>query len=141
MATYWPHHDDNPFAGHFNSIPKYVASRGRPGLSWAGSTQLGPDLAGAVREVRDWHEHVKVVGSLNLVQALCARNSASVLTSGRTRSCSASGTRCSRYAGQVPALLRAQYRRRGSPERVVAVWAISWAGWSTAGEAITMGEP
>jgi dihydrofolate reductase len=47
-----------------------VASRGRPDLSWAGSTQLGPDLAGAVREIRDRHEHVKVVGSLNLVQTL-----------------------------------------------------------------------
>lgn len=54
----------------FNSVPKYVASRGRPSLSWAGSTQLGPDLAGAVREIRDRHEHVKVVGSLNLVQTL-----------------------------------------------------------------------
>lgn len=70
MATYWPHHDDNPFAKHFNSVPKYVASRGRPDLSWAGSTQLGPDLVGAVREIRDRHEHVKVVGSLNLVQTL-----------------------------------------------------------------------
>jgi dihydrofolate reductase len=47
-----------------------VASRDRPDLSWAGSTQLGPDLAGAVREIRDRHEHVKVVGSLNLVQTL-----------------------------------------------------------------------
>ena len=46
------------------------ASRGRPGLSWAGSTQLGPDLPAAVREIRDRHEHVKVVGSLNLVQTL-----------------------------------------------------------------------
>ena len=54
----------------FNSVPKYVASRGRPDLSWAGSTQLGPDLAGGVREIRDRHEHVKVVGSLNLVQTL-----------------------------------------------------------------------
>lgn len=47
-----------------------MASRGRPDLSWAGSTQLGPDLADAVREIRDRHEHVKVVGSLNLVQTL-----------------------------------------------------------------------
>jgi hypothetical protein len=29
---------------------------------------LGPDLASAVREIRDRHEHVRVVGSLNLVQ-------------------------------------------------------------------------
>jgi len=54
----------------FNSVPKYVASRGRPDLSWAGSTKLGPDLGRAVREIRDRHEHVKVVGSLNLVQTL-----------------------------------------------------------------------
>lgn len=47
-----------------------MTSRGTPDLSWAGSTQLGPDLARAVREIRDRHEHVKVVGSLNLVQTL-----------------------------------------------------------------------
>nr|WP_239333615.1 dihydrofolate reductase family protein [Frankia sp. CiP3] len=47
-----------------------MASRGKPGLLWAESTQLGPDLAGAVREIRARHEHVKVVGSLNLVQTL-----------------------------------------------------------------------
>ncbi|MBW8767121.1 MAG: dihydrofolate reductase family protein, partial [Geodermatophilales bacterium] len=62
--------EDNEIATLFNSVPKYVASRGRPDLSWAGSTQLGPDLAGAVREIRNRHEHVKVVGSLNLVQTL-----------------------------------------------------------------------
>jgi dihydrofolate reductase len=70
FAAYWPHQEGNPFAELFNKVPKYVASRGTPDLSWAGSTQLGPDLAGAVREVRDRHEHVKVVGSLNLVQTL-----------------------------------------------------------------------
>ncbi|MFJ6940124.1 dihydrofolate reductase family protein [Streptomyces sp. NPDC101132] len=73
FASYWPHQEggeDDGFARLFNRIPKYVASRGRPDLSWAGSTQLGPDLAGAVREIRDRHEHVKVVGSLDLVQSL-----------------------------------------------------------------------
>src|SRR4051812_24651841 len=73
FAAYWPHQDggeDDAIATLFNSVPKYVASRGRPDLSWAGSTQLGPDLAGAVREIRDRHEHVKVVGSLDLVQTL-----------------------------------------------------------------------
>ncbi|MGW9035593.1 dihydrofolate reductase family protein, partial [Streptomyces sp. NPDC055721] len=62
--------EDSEIATLFNSVPKYVASRGRPDLSWAGSTQLGPDLADAVREIRDRHEDVKVVGSLNLVQTL-----------------------------------------------------------------------
>lgn len=48
FAAYWPNQNDE-FGTLFNSIPKYVASRGTPELSWAGSTQLGSDLAGAVR--------------------------------------------------------------------------------------------
>lgn len=73
FAAYWPHQEggqDDDIATLFNRIPKYVASRGTPDLSWDGSTQLGPNLADAVREVRDRHEHVKVVGSLNFVQTL-----------------------------------------------------------------------
>ncbi len=73
FAAYWPHQEggeDNQIATLFNSIPKYVASRGTPDLSWAGSTQLGPDVAAAVREIRDRHENVRVVGSLNFVQTL-----------------------------------------------------------------------
>src|SRR3954468_3032496 len=52
--------DEGGEAGYFATLltrfPKYVSSRGRPELSWAGSTQLGPDLAAAVREIRDRHE-------------------------------------------------------------------------------------
>src|SRR5947209_1379920 len=73
FASYWPHQDggeDNEIATLFNSIPKYVASRGTPDLSWAGSRQVGSDLAAEVRGIRDRHEHVKVVGSLDLVQTL-----------------------------------------------------------------------
>jgi dihydrofolate reductase len=72
FAAYWPsqEREGNRIATLFNRVPKYVASRGRPDLSWAGSRQLGPDLAGAVREIRARHEQVKVVGSLNLVQTL-----------------------------------------------------------------------
>nr|WP_297430151.1 dihydrofolate reductase family protein [uncultured Actinotalea sp.] len=73
FAAYWPHQrggEDGDIASLFNRIPKYVASRGRPDLSWAGSAQLGEDLPTAVREIRDRHEDVKVVGSLNLVQTL-----------------------------------------------------------------------
>lgn len=73
FAAFWPHQADGVDGGIatlFNRIPKYVASRGKPDLDWAGSTLLGPDLAGAVRELRDKHEHVHVIGSLNLVQTL-----------------------------------------------------------------------
>lgn len=73
FAAYWPHQQggvDGDIASLFNSVPKYVASRGRPDLSWEGSVQLGADLPTAVREVRERHENIKVVGSLNLVQSL-----------------------------------------------------------------------
>ncbi|MBM7460939.1 dihydrofolate reductase family protein [Rhodococcus coprophilus] len=73
FAAYWPHQEggeDNAIATLFNRVPKYVASRGTPDLSWAGSTQLGADLAGSVREIRERHEHTKVVGSLNFVKTL-----------------------------------------------------------------------
>ena len=73
FAAYWPHQEggrDDDIAALFNRVPKYVASRGTPDLPWAGSAQLGPDLAAAVREIRDRHEHVTVVGSLDLVQTL-----------------------------------------------------------------------
>ncbi|MFC8719301.1 dihydrofolate reductase family protein [Kitasatospora sp. NPDC057198] len=70
FAAYWPQAGDNPFAELFNRVPKYVASRGKPELAWAGSELLGPDLPAAVREVRERHQRVKVVGSLDLVQTL-----------------------------------------------------------------------
>jgi len=73
FAAYWPHQEggeDNEIAELFNRIPKYVASRGTPDLSWPGSSLLGPDLPAAVREIRDRHEQIKVVGSLDLVQTL-----------------------------------------------------------------------
>lgn len=73
FAAYWPHQEggqDNEIATLFNRVPKYVASRGKPDLPWSGSTHLGPDLPAAIREIRDRHENIKVVGSLNLVQTL-----------------------------------------------------------------------
>jgi dihydrofolate reductase len=72
FAAYWPHQDGatNRIAALFNGIPKYVASRGTPDLTWDGSTQLGPDLPAAVRELRERHRSIKVVGSLDLVQTL-----------------------------------------------------------------------
>ncbi len=73
FASYWPHQEggqDDSIAALFNRVPKYVASRGRPDLPWSGSVQLGPDLATSVREIRDRHEQVRVVGSLDLVRTL-----------------------------------------------------------------------
>ncbi|WP_045822833.1 dihydrofolate reductase family protein [Williamsia herbipolensis] len=69
FAAYWPDQTGD-FARLFNRIPKYVASRSTPDLSWEGSTHLGPDLAAEVRAIRERHDHVTVVGSLDLLQTL-----------------------------------------------------------------------
>ena len=79
FAAYWPHQDDD-IAGRFNPVPKYVASRSAPELTWESSTLLGPDLAGAVREIRGRHDNVHVIGSLDLVQTLLAERLFDVLT-------------------------------------------------------------
>jgi len=50
--------------------PSTSRPAGPPTSPGPGRHNSGPDLAAAVREVRDRHEHVKVVGSLNLVQTL-----------------------------------------------------------------------
>lgn len=71
FAAYWPH-QQGEIADPFNRVPKYVASRSTPELDWARSTLLGPDLASAVREVRDRHDNVHVIGSIDLVQTLMA---------------------------------------------------------------------
>lgn len=71
FAAYWPH-QEGEIAEPFNRVPKYVASLSTPELGWAGSTLLGPDLVSAVREVRDRHENVHVIGSVDLVQTLLA---------------------------------------------------------------------
>ncbi|WP_433824744.1 dihydrofolate reductase family protein [Actinoplanes sp. CA-015351] len=69
FAGYWPH-QPGEIATLFNGIPKYVASRANPALTWTGSSQLGPALAADVRALRDKHEKIHVIGSLNLVQTL-----------------------------------------------------------------------
>ena len=83
FAAYWPtrgERDAPEIARRFNAVPKYVASRGRPVLAWRGSSQLGPDLAAEVRAVRDRHEIVRVIGSVDLVQTLLAEDLYDVLT-------------------------------------------------------------
>lgn len=73
FAGYWPHQEggtDSPIAELFNRVPKYVASRGEPNLAWAGSSKVGADLATDVGALRDRHDHVHVIGSLDLAQTL-----------------------------------------------------------------------
>ncbi len=76
FAAYWPHHVEGDGAGRigrkFAAIPKYVASRGAPGLAWEGSTLLGDDAVAGVIALRAVHESIHVIGSVDFVQSLLA---------------------------------------------------------------------
>jgi len=72
FAGYWPTAPaEIPFTELLNRVPKYVASRTLSDpLGWDGSSVLAGDLVDAVRQVKERHESVHVIGSLNLVQSL-----------------------------------------------------------------------
>ena len=65
---YWPGQTD-PIGRAFDRVPKYVASRGTPELSWDASTQVA-DAGTQVRELRERHEQVHTWGSADLLQTL-----------------------------------------------------------------------
>jgi dihydrofolate reductase len=68
FRSYWPGKTDE--IGHaFDRVPKYVASRGRPELSWDTSTQIS-DAATQVPELRERHRQIHTWGSGNLLQTL-----------------------------------------------------------------------
>ena len=72
FADFWPHAPQEiPFTKLLNSVPRYVASRTLAGpLAWQGSTLLTDDLAENVGALKERHDEVHVIGSLNLVQSL-----------------------------------------------------------------------
>ena len=60
-----------PFTGLLNSVPKYVVSRTLTDpLAWQGSTLVTEALAEGITSVKERHDEVHVIGSLNLVQSL-----------------------------------------------------------------------
>ncbi|GAB3292399.1 dihydrofolate reductase family protein [Parasphingorhabdus pacifica] len=64
----WPGATDE--IGHvFNRVPKYVASRGHPDLSWSGTTQI-TDVAAEVPALREEHKQMHLWGSVDLLQTL-----------------------------------------------------------------------
>ena len=72
FSSYWPGApEEMPFTGLLNGVPKYVASRTLAGpLAWQGSTLVTGDLAAGITAVKDRHDEVHVIGSLDLVQSL-----------------------------------------------------------------------
>ena len=72
FAGYWPTAPEEiPFTGLLNRVPKYVASRTLADpLAWHGSTVLTEPITGSVTALKERHDDIHVIGSLNLVQSL-----------------------------------------------------------------------
>lgn len=68
FRRYWPGQPDE-VGRAFDRVPKYVASRGTPKLSWDTSFQL-TDVAREVRDLRRRHEQIHTWGSADLLQTL-----------------------------------------------------------------------
>ena len=68
LPGYWPGKTDQ-IGQAFDRVPKYVASRGTPELSWDTSTQV-TDAAAEVRDLRERHEQIHTWGSADLLQTL-----------------------------------------------------------------------
>lgn len=73
FAGYWPQHGDSEVGRVLNALSKYVATRNRDlPLGWPGSTRVGDDLSSEVARLRERHDEVHVIGSVDLVQTLVA---------------------------------------------------------------------
>lgn len=72
FANYWPSAPEEiPFTSLLNGVAKYVASRTLAGpLAWQGSTLVAEVLAGTITALKERHDEVHVIGSLDLVQSL-----------------------------------------------------------------------
>lgn len=72
FADFWPKAPEEiPFTGLLNGVPKYVASRTLDGpLAWQGSTLVDGDFADSISALKEQHDEVHVIGSLDLLQSL-----------------------------------------------------------------------
>jgi len=71
FAAYWPHAPEEAGAKPLNDATKYVASRSRPTLEWAGSVLIEGDAAEGVAALKEGEgPELQVHGSGNLVQTL-----------------------------------------------------------------------
>ena len=68
FRNYWPGQPGG-IGRTFDRVPKYVASRGTPDLTWESTTQIS-DAATEVRDLREQHEQIHTWGSANLLQTL-----------------------------------------------------------------------
>lgn len=73
FAAHWPYVTDpnDPIAGIFNQVTKYVASRSKPKLAWRNSRLLGADIVASLKELKSEDgPDLLVQGSSELLQTL-----------------------------------------------------------------------
>jgi dihydrofolate reductase len=72
MAAYWPTvANDDPYARHLNSTPKYVASRTLQSVEWQNSTLIDGDVVEQIAKLKEQPgKNIVVLGSGDLVQTL-----------------------------------------------------------------------
>ncbi len=73
FAAHWPYVSDpnDPIAGLFNRVTKYVASRSNPKLTWQNSQLLGDDVVAALKQLKSGDgPDLLVQGSSVLLQTL-----------------------------------------------------------------------
>ena len=72
FANYWPTASEEiPFTGLLNDVPKYVASRTLADpLGWQGSTADRRATSPTASALKERHDEIHVIGSLDLVQSL-----------------------------------------------------------------------
>lgn len=76
FANYWPTAPaEMDFTRLLNRVPKYVATRtlAEP-LAWDGASTLEGGLAESVAALKERHDRIHVIGSLDLLQSLLAQN-------------------------------------------------------------------
>ncbi len=73
FAAHWPHVTDpnDPIAGLFNRVTKYVASRSQPTLAWQNSQWLGADTVASLKKLKAGEgPDLLVQGSSDFLQTL-----------------------------------------------------------------------
>jgi len=71
FASFWPNASEEQGAKPLNDATKYVASRGRPNLSWQNSVLIEGDAAEGVAKLKEQDgPELQVHGSGNLIQTL-----------------------------------------------------------------------
>jgi dihydrofolate reductase len=73
FAAHWPYVTDpnDPIAGMFNRVTKYVASRSKPNLTWQNSQWLGDDVVASLKKLKAGDgPDLLVQGSSDFLQTL-----------------------------------------------------------------------